>query len=123
MSGAAAVRVSRTGTRGRRGLAAAALAALGLLLQGCAGVAAQLPRSAQLDPATVAGELRAARGVRTVSTHGSARPRPARFLEDVDTSAHGQRLTYTYTRWPSVCRPLVIGLARSGRAARTSRRT
>ena len=93
-----------------RGAVVAALLALGSLLQGCAGIAVQLPRSAQLDPATVAGELRAARGARTVSTHGSVRPRPARFLERVDTSAHGRRLTYTYTRWLSVCRPVVIGL-------------
>ena len=111
MSGAAAVRSARRGARGRRGLAAAALAGLGLLLQGCAGIAAQLPRSAQLDPATIAGELRAAQRGRNASTYGSVRPPQARFLEDVDTSARGQRLTYTYTQGLSACRPLVIGLS------------
>ena len=96
--------------RARRRLrtVAVALVTLGALLQGCVGIAVQLPMAERLDPVVVAAELRAVRG-----THGAASaalPRPRAFLEDVDTTVRGRRTTYAYTQWPSVCRPLVIGL-------------
>ena len=112
MSGAAAARASRSRRSGRRWRVAVALAALGLLLQGCAGIAVQLPRSAQLDPVTVAEELRTTRGAGAGAGYARAGsgPRPAHPFERVDTNQRGQRRTYTYTQWPGLCRPLVIGL-------------
>ena len=106
MNGAAAVQASRAGARRRRGLAAAALAALGLLLQGCAGIAVQWRDTQTLDVVATVAELRERAARDGAPTDGS--PRAASYGERVTKKRRrGGLVEWTYRDVDGGCMNLV----------------
>ena len=89
----------------KRARVAAALVALGALLQGCVGVAVRIPVDEDLDVRVVSAELRA---LAATSPAPDATPRRRRLLESVRVEESGARTAYTYTQWPSFCMPVMV---------------